>query len=275
MNQPRLDRLTALIGGAAPRVAIRLAGPLAGPLDLGAEEPRLELALLVRGELAVAGDEAQRRLVAPTVAALATPGRKLRFLGRGAPPEVLVAELRFDGPAANPLLDAFRTPVFLDLRAADGELDPLLALIALELERARCGREALLNRVGEILLIALLRHIIATPGRGSGILAALADPRIALAVVAMHERPEAGWSLERLAERAGMSRTAFATTFRERLGTTPGAYLAELRLAIAEREVERGQGLKRAARAAGYASTAALSRALSRRRAAAAVTSPP
>ncbi|MBI2308134.1 MAG: helix-turn-helix transcriptional regulator [Rhodocyclales bacterium] len=79
------------------------------------------------------------------------------------------------------------------------------------------------------------------------------------------------WRLELLAETAGMSRTAFAAAFRARMRLTPSRYLAGLRLALAEQSIAAGNGLKRAAQAAGYASPAALSRALSRRRR----TSPP
>jgi AraC-like DNA-binding protein len=99
-----------------------------------------------------------------------------------------------------------------------------------------------------------------------GLFAGLGDPRIAVALVAMHEQPHNGWVLETLAERAGMSRTAFATRFKEAMGTTPGKYLTQLRLLIAQRAVQSGKGLKGAARASGYKDVSALSRALGRAR---------
>ena len=68
-----------------------------------------------------------------------------------------------------------------------------------------------------------------------------------------------------MAEAAGMSRTAFAEGFLERMRMTPGKYLAGLRLALAEQAVAAGQVLKRAAQVAGYASPATLSRAMSRK----------
>ena len=73
-------------------------------------------------------------------------------------------------------------------------------------------------------------------------------------------------TLERLADTAGMSRTLFATTFHRLMCQPPGKYLAGLRLAIAQRAVAAGKGLKGAAREAGYASPASLSRALARSR---------
>ena len=72
--------------------------------------------------------------------------------------------------------------------------------------------------------------------------------------------------LELLAQEAGMSRTAFATKFHATMRRPPGKYLAGIRLALAQRAVDQGKGLKEAARAAGYANSSALSRALTRSR---------
>ena len=117
-----------------------------------------------------------------------------------------------------------------------------------------------------MLFIGLLRHLVAHPQASSGLFAGLGDPRIAATLVAMHEQPQTAWSLELLAERACMSRTAFATRFKDALGTPPGKYLAQLRLRIAQRAVQSGKGLKGAARDSGYKDASALSRALGRAR---------
>ena len=82
----------------------------------------------------------------------------------------------------------------------------------------------------------------------------------------MHQRPAFGWNLELLAQEAGMSRTAFATKFHETMRHPPGKYLSAIRLAIAQRAVDWGQGLKEAAGVAGYENSSALSRALAKAR---------
>jgi AraC-like DNA-binding protein len=51
------------------------------------------------------------------------------------------------------------------------------------------------------------------------------------ALVAMHERPEAEWTLEGLAGTAGMSRTLFANTHQV-VGVTPGQYLQNWRISL-------------------------------------------
>lgn len=283
---PRLDRLSALLAGLAADVRVRHAGPLPTPLGhAGGRVDELDLNVVVSGRICIDDGHSLRDVEAPgaMITVAREPYRLLpetaaesigvngagRTGGNGRLPQLLSASARLSGPAGAALLEAFAQPMILCLDAGSEELVHLLALIRSELDQPRCGHAALLSRVGEILLITLLRHIIARPGLGSGLLSALADPRIARALVALHERPAAPWSLEAMAETAGMSRTAFAENFRARMGITPGNYLGRLRLGIAEQAVLAGSGLKRAARAAGYASPSALSRALSRSRLAA------
>ena len=114
------------------------------------------------------------------------------------------------------------------------------------------------------MFIGVLRQLVARPTRKVGGILSDADPRLARALVAIHTRPQAAWTLERLAEGAGMSRTAFARHFHATMRLPPGRYLQGVRLLIARSAVAGGRGLKQAATASGYQSTAALSRALSR-----------
>lgn len=262
----RLDRLSALLAGLAPRVLVRQAPAGMARLDFAAEaEPFLHLHLLAEGEMrleipwagsivvaapgiVVCRSDAAHSLVAPSPAAVQ---------------HLLCARAFLDGPVASLLLKEFSAPQVVSLAAAEPALRHVTSLIAAELLTPRCGQPALLDRAGDILFIGLLRHLIAHPKTSGGLLSGLADPRIARALVAVHMQPQGNWTLESLAAEAGMSRTAFANTFRERMLQTPGKYLAQLRLAIARRAVQSGKGLKAAAREAGYLNTSALSRALS------------
>ncbi len=162
-------------------------------------------------------------------------------------------------------MDAFNEPCTVALDRAESSLLHTVGLIAAELEQPRCGQPTLLHRAGDILFIGVLRQLVARPANElGGILSGLADPRLARALVALHARPQSAWTLERLAEEAGMSRTAFTRHFHAVMRMPPGRYLQMVRLAIARSAVAAGKGLKQAALAAGYQSTAALSRALSR-----------
>mgnify|MGYP003642257514 FL=1 len=92
-------------------------------------------------------------------------------------------------------------------------------------------------------------------------LAGLSHPRLRNALVAMHEEPTKTWTLEVLAERAGMSRSVFASTFRDVVGDTPGQYLQGWRIRMAQQALKRGRPIKIIAGEVGYGSEVALSRA--------------
>lgn len=264
----RLDRLSALLEGLIPRIQVNRPVHGIANLSVAAEASSfLHLYLLADGEMqlqlpptgsqvlkapciVVCRSDTVHALVAPSPAALQ---------------HLMCARAFLDGPVAALLLDEFTTPQVVSLDGAEPSLRHVTALIASELEEPRCGQPTLLDRAGDILFIGLLRHLIARPRNlGRGLLSGLADPRIARALVAIHAHPQGRWTLESLAEEAGMSRTAFANTFREVMRETPGRYLSAIRLSIAQRVVRVGKGLKAAARDAGYTSPSALSRALSR-----------
>jgi AraC-like DNA-binding protein len=73
------------------------------------------------------------------------------------------------------------------------------------------------------------------------------------------------WSLPRMAAEAGMSRSAFAVSFKEATGTTPAEYLSDWRLTLAMSQIRSGQPVKLIAAELGYASASSLSKAFKQR----------
>lgn len=253
-NIPRLDRLSALLEGARPQIA-----PLA---DDSAPPSALLLELLTDGRAEFIGPGGAQPLHAPALV-VARPGSDYQLTPL---PEAgfLRFAVRFEGPAGRLIQCQFDEALAIACDDGDSAFAQIVGLICAESQAPRCGHPALLQRAGEILFIALLRRLIEQPQRAGLLFQGLADPRLARALVAIHERPAEAWTLERLAETAGMSRTAFATGFRDKLGQTPGEYLTALRLALARQAADEGKGLKEAARLSGYGSASALSRALAR-----------
>lgn len=267
MLSNRLDRLSALLEGLAPRVQVKLPPAGISRQAFAAEAPPfLYIHLLAEGEMRL-------QLRSPASIALQAPciivcrsdtAHALETSSAETFQHLICARAWLDGPVAQLLLNEFAKPQIVPVDGAESSLRHVIDLISSELGVPRCGQPALLDRAGDILFIGLLRHLIAHPKTAGGLLSGLADPRIARALVAIHSRPQDKWTLESLAEEAGMSRTAFSNTFREVMLATPGKYLSTIRLAIARRAVLSGKRLKVAARDAGYASPSALSRALSR-----------
>ena len=93
----------------------------------------------------------------------------------------------------------------------------------------------------------------------------LSDGRLGKAIEGMHKHPEASWSLEQLAQRAGMSRARFAAYFRQIVGITPFDYLTNWRLGVAQTMLRKGNSLKLIAAAVGYANATALTRVFTQR----------
>ena len=140
----------------------------------------------------------------------------------------------------------------------DEELAAVIALMRAEVSAGRCGGASVLARLAEVLIVRLLRARLEKGDVPQGMLGGLADPRLARAIVAMHDRPGDVWSNDDLAAEAGMSRSRFIARFRDAVGTSPQAYLRQWRLALAQQDVARGDRIDAVARRYGYGSPEAL-----------------
>ena len=174
----------------------------------------------------------------------------------------LVLSARVDwGGGANPLIaglpDALVQPV-------DAEDIGLVGLFLAEASAMRCGAEPVLDRLGEVLVIRLLRASIAARRTETGLLSALSDLRLARALVAIHDDPGASWTAESLADRAGLSVSRFNEVFSTLTGEAPMAYLRRWRIGLADRDLKQGDRVQTVARRYGYGSPEALTRAYRR-----------
>lgn len=166
-------------------------------------------------------------------------------------------------PAANPLLR--QLPQLLVVSSDDSASEDLaltLALVRRETMAARPGAEAVLSRLGNVLVVQLVRCWLATASlENVGWLRALGDTSIASALQAIHDDPAAPWSVPALAEQAHLSRSRFAQRFAQLVGTPPMTYLTDWRMTLAAHLLASGQPVGKTARAVGYQSEPAFSRA--------------
>ena len=158
-------------------------------------------------------------------------------------------------------------PSMLVLRA--GELDsPLVPLLAAEIVKPEPGQEAVLDRLLDLLLIAVLRAWFARPdGQAPGWYRAHADPVVGHALRLMHHNPAHPWTLAELAQEVGISRPALARRFHELVGEPPMTFLTGWRITLAADLLrEPGATLASVAHQVGYRSPFALSSAFKRLR---------
>jgi AraC-like DNA-binding protein len=103
-----------------------------------------------------------------------------------------------------------------------------------ELRDPQPGGSLIAQQLAYMMLVQALRLHLADGARGSvGWLFALADKQMSAALACMHDDPRHPWTLKKLAERVGMSRSVFALRFKETVGKTPMEYLTRWRMLLA------------------------------------------
>jgi transcriptional regulator GlxA family with amidase domain len=171
--------------------------------------------------------------------------------------------------AANTDLLLDLLPRFIHVRATDHvamRLRTLVSLIREETADVRPGREAVLSRLIEVMLIEMLRCETAAWFPHVSVLGGLSDPQLAKAIAEIHADVGRSWTIAELAQTAGMSRSVFARRFSEAVGAAPVEYLLRWRMALAKDALLHGGGaLEKIAAQVGYKSASAFSTAFRQR----------
>lgn len=269
---PSLDRLSGLLQRQRMRATLLHTGPLCGVTHFAGDLGHGYLHVLRRGETTITHHPHSG---APKVVKLSEPAlvfypRPMEHAFHNAPQEgsdFTCATVAFDGGAQHPLAKALPAMMVVPLNQAPS-MDMALTLLFAETDQVQCGHQLLADKLFEVLMLQLLRwllnHVDET-GIQPGLFHGLAHPRLSKALVALHDAPGEPWSLERLAEVAGMSRSAFAVTFKDVMGDTPADYLTDWRLSLAQAALRDGQAVKTIANELGYATASALSRVFAQR----------
>ena len=265
-----IDRLSGVLERFRVRAQLHHSGVLCGLNHFDACDGHGYLHVLRRGQLTVSHPDArdvpkQMHFNEPTLLLYPRPFTHCFHNPPTEGSDFTCARLNFDGGSYNPLARALPALIALPLGRVAG-LQLALELLFTETDYVRCGQRLLVDRIFEVVVIQLIRWLLDHPreaGVRPGFITGLSDPRLARALVAMHDAPGEPWSLERMAKCAGMSRTAFANTFREIVGQTPADYLSEWRMALVQKKLREGQAIKALTQELGYANPSALSRAFS------------
>jgi AraC-like DNA-binding protein len=185
-------------------------------------------------------------------------------MGGGAPESAgfVCGFLGCDARPYNPLLGAL-PPVFKVSDPVDGPLGAYVQIALMESKRPRIGSQSVLGRLSELMFVDVIRRYLETlPADRLDWLAGLRDPYIGRALGEIHRNPAADWSLESLARRVAMSRSAFAEHFTRFVGTPPMQYLTNWRMQVAAGQLlSTTDSVTAVANSVGYDSEAAFSRA--------------
>ena len=169
------------------------------------------------------------------------------------------------GEVGRRLLRALPARLVVPARDLD---DSLVRYLAREAGRDEPGQDAVLDRLLDVLLVAVLRTWLTRAAAGApGWYRASGDPLVGPALRLLHAEPEREWTVASLAREVGASRAALARRFTEVVGQAPMAYLGSWRLALAaDLLLEPGSTVDAVARRVGYGSGSALSSAFVRER---------
>jgi AraC-like DNA-binding protein len=297
-----MDAVAGLLDGPRAHEAFLLRTTLDPPWSLRVQdEAPLTVVAVVRGEAWIVMDGGERRLLQPGDVTIvlgpeaytmaddpATPpqvvvlpgqqcvapdGQEIKTIGElgvrtwgnslDGSTVMLVGTYQFDGEVSQRLLRAL--PGLLVLR--DDEWDcPVIPLLADEIVKDDPGQEAVLDRLLDLLLIAVLRAWFARPDAETpGWYRAYDDPMVGRALRLLHHNPAEPWNVATLAVEVGMSRAAFARRFHELVGEPPMAFLTGWRIALAaDLLLEPGATIGSVAHQVGYGSPFALSTAFKR-----------
>lgn len=254
-----MDRLAALLQHYTLSTEVFHTGQFCGQAVYDGQHGFLHL--LRSGAVRVSSDRhPPLHLSEPCLLIYPRQARHVFIVPEGQAADLICSRIDLGSVAGSPIARALPDVLHIPL-ARMPKMKATLDLLVEESNGALCGRQAAMNRLSELLLIHLLRYLMDSESVSTGLLAGLADPRLAKAITAVHEQPAAAWTLEGMADVAGMSRARFATVFRETIGCTPGAYLLAWRINLAGKHLRQGKSVAWAADAVGYGSATALARA--------------
>ncbi len=297
-----MDALAGLLDGPRARDAFLLCASMDAPWAMRIEdEAPLAISVIVRGDAWVMPDDGEAmRLTRGDVivargpghysmaddpatppAALVLPGQRcvtldgedlqerwrlgVRTWGNAADGETLMitGAYQLEGEVSDRLLRVL--PPLLTLR--DDEWDsPVIPLLTQEIVKDEPGQEAVLDRMLDLLLIAVLRAWFARPdAQTPAWYRAAGDPVIGHALRLLHHNPAHPWTVAELARETGLSRAALARRFTELVGEPPMSFLTSWRIALAaDLLLEPGATVGSVAPQVGYSSPFALSTAFKR-----------
>ncbi|WP_421357917.1 cupin domain-containing protein [Agrobacterium rosae] len=202
-----------------------------------------------------------------TVVTLDSDGT-VTYGGSGLQTEIVSARFSFDAVAAEPLFRSIPALVHFPLNETHSALiKATLDLIGLESNAGEHGSGFVVDRLVNTLFVQALRALCSKDtGKTSCWLAGLGDRRLARTIHAVHSDLARRWTVEDMAQEAGLSRSSFAALFKSVVGEAPLDYLTGWRVyRVKMMLTATDESLLRIANLVGYDNDLSLSRVFKRR----------
>lgn len=256
-----MDRLSSILNRFSISAGVFYTGGLCGLS--GFEDPDAReghLHLLNSGRLEVTDGQGRHIIMEePSLLFYPKPTQHQLIASESDKAKVVCATIQYGTGPSNPLANALPEVIVIPLSESTLLKSSTESLFD-EAFHERSGRQVMLDRLTEIFLIQLLRYVMDSGKLTQGVLAGLAHPQLANVIMAIHQQPEEAWTLEDMTGLAHMSRSKFADEFRHVVGQSPGDYLIEWRVAVAQNLLKRGKPVGWVANEVGYETPSALAR---------------
>lgn len=192
---------------------------------------------------------------------------RISFGGGGEPTHIVCGFLGSE-ERHNPLIANLPRLLKLDVNDVVSRdwVEASVKFAAHELAEGRFGSSSVMSRLSELLFVEAVRsHASKLRDEKAGWLRGLRDPHVGRALALIHGNIGTRWTVEVLANRVALSRTAFIDRFTLLMGMPPIRYSIFWRLQAAKLQLRDGRGtIAQIAHSVGYQSEVAFNRAFRR-----------
>jgi len=256
-----MDKISQILQNLSFNADVFFSGNLCGIQSLGGSDSNKgHLHLLKTGVLTLVCEEGHKvTLDKPSVIFMPGPTRHQIIASESSQAELVCVDIDFHSGSGSALVNALPKLICLSIEQ-DDPLGNTARWLFNEAFNEQVGQQLIVNKLGDIFLIQILRHILKEGIVMQGMLAGMAHPQLSTLMTKLHKKPEESWTIDSMAEVAIMSRAKFAALFKDTVGQAPSDYLTELRIAVAQGLLTKGLPVSFVANEVGYEHGSALAR---------------
>jgi AraC-like DNA-binding protein len=256
-----MDQLSQILENLSFNADVFFSGNLCGIQSLGGVDSKKgHLHLLKSGVLTLMCEDGHKvTLDKPSVIFMPGPTKHNIIANESNGAELVCVDVDFHQGGGGALVNALPKFICLSIEQ-DDPLGKTAHWLFEEAFNAQAGQQMVVNKLGDIFLVHILRYVINEGILFQGLLAGMAHPHLSTLMTALHKRPEEPWTIELMAETALMSRAKFAALFKNTVGQAPSDYLTDLRIDIAQGLLKKDKPVSLVANKVGYEHGSALAR---------------